>query len=226
MGKNTVALLSLLMLGACVALCAAEPTKGALKVEITDQSTIVCFGDSLTCGYGADSPQDSYPMVLQRWVKIPVINAGVNDDTTEGAKARFQRDVLDNHPAIILFDFGGNDLYNSAHRASIRQIEANFRSMLDQVDMKKTKVYVIRYYNDQMRFLDAFWGFDRMLGRLERDYDVTIIRDLWAGVWGKKELKFNMNHPNSTGYAIVAKNVFEAIKPALERNDLLALPAR
>ena len=39
--------------------------------------------------------------------------------------------------------------------------------MLSHVDMKNTKVYIIRYYNDQLRYLDVFLQFDRIRDRRE-----------------------------------------------------------
>lgn len=191
------------------------------KLEINENSTVVCFGDSLTYGHGADKIEDSYPMIIQKWIKIPVINAGINDATTEIAKNRFNKDVLEKNPVIIIFNFGGNDIYNSNPQLSIKQIESNFKYMFDQIDFNKTDVFLLRYYNNQMRFLDVFFSFDRMLDRLEKHYDVKIIRDIWKGVWGHEEMKYNMTHPNSKGYKIIAQNVFQEIKTSLEYNNLL-----
>jgi lysophospholipase L1-like esterase len=36
-----------------------------VKLNITDKSTIVCFGDSLTSGHGADNINNSFSMVMQ-----------------------------------------------------------------------------------------------------------------------------------------------------------------
>lgn len=82
-------------------------------------------------------------------------------------------------------------------------IEANFCTMLDKLDTSKTKVYIMRFYNDQMRFLDLFDSFDRMLKRLEKDYGATIIWDAWSGAWGHKDRKFDMTHCNAKGYKIM-----------------------
>jgi hypothetical protein len=40
-----------------------------MKLNITETSSIVCFGDSLTYGHGADSINDSFPMILQEKIK-------------------------------------------------------------------------------------------------------------------------------------------------------------
>lgn len=192
-------------------------------VNINENSTIVCFGDSLTYGHGANSETESWPALLQKRVKIPVINSGRNDDTTEDGILRFDEDVILHNPAVVIFDFGGNDLFYPKKKLSHKQIEANFRTMLDKLDISKTKVYIMRFYNNQMRFFDIFGSFDRMLKRLEKDYDVTIIWDAWSGAWGHKDCKFDMTHCNAKGYKIMEQNIFNVLEPFLRENDLLIM---
>jgi lysophospholipase L1-like esterase len=192
-------------------------------VNINANSTIVCFGDSLTYGHGANSETESWPALLQKRVKIPVINSGRNDDTTEDGILRFDEDVILHNPAVVIFDFGGNDLFYPKKKLSHKQIEANFRTMLDKLDISKTKVYIMRFYNNQMRFFDIFGSFDRILKRLEKDYDVTIIWDAWSGAWGHKDCKFDMTHCNAKGYKIMEQNIFNVLEPFLRENDLLIM---
>ena len=206
--------------------CATSKTethkeKSVKTVEIKDNSTIVCFGDSLTYGHGADSATESWPALLQKRVKIPVINSGRNDDTTADGLLRFDTDVLSHNPAVVILDFGGNDLFYPKKRLSRKQIETNFRTMIDRLDLSTTQVYIMRFYNNQMRFLDLFGRFDRMLKRLEKDYGVTIIWDAWSGAWGHKDCKFDMTHCNAKGYKIMEENIFNVLEPFLKENDLL-----
>jgi acyl-CoA thioesterase-1 len=193
-----------------------------IKLNITETSTIVCFGDSLTYGHGSDSRDETFPGYLQTMVNIPVINSGVNDDTTALGLARIQKDVLDHNPIIVLIDFGGNDLYNSKPKLTIKEIEANFRQMIQLIDNGNCKIYLIRYFNNQMRMFDVFFSFDRMLNRIKTDYpNIEVLENIWEGVWGKKELKYDFTHPNSKGYKIIAENIYNKIKPILEYNNLI-----
>lgn len=191
------------------------------NLKITETSTIVCFGDSLTYGNGADHDTESWPAVLQESVKIPVINSGINDDTTKDGVKRFQTDVLNHNPAILIFDFGGNDIYQFSKRQTYSEIEHNFRTMLDQVDFDNTQVFIMRFYNDDMHFFDFFGVFDKILLRLEEDYDVIIIWDAWNGAWGHSDCKYDMTHCNAKGYRIMAENILSVLKPCLKQNDLL-----
>lgn len=199
----------------------SELEKEPITLKIAENSTIVCFGDSLTNGHGADHDTESWPAVLQRRVNIPVVNSGIDDDTTERGVARFQTDVLDHNPAILIFDFGGNDLYYPAGKLSYKQIETNFRTMLDQIDFDSTQVYLMRFYNDEMRFLDPFYKFDNILKRLEDDYPVIVIWDAWSDAWGHKDCKYDMTHCNAKGYEIMERNIFKVLEPCLVKNNLL-----
>jgi lysophospholipase L1-like esterase len=193
------------------------------KLEINEDSTIICFGDSLTYGKGRTSIEESYPMTLQKSINIKVINSGVESfDTTTDGLERIERDVLAYNPVIVLIGFGGNDLYYPPKKLSIKKIENNFKEMIKLLDNRNREIYIVRFFNDEMRFLDIFYRFDRMLNRIQKEYpNVRIIKNIWEGVWGKKEYKYDLSHPNSKGNVIIANNIFNEIKDVLEYNNLI-----
>lgn len=190
------------------------------NLPITESSTVVCFGDSLTYGHGADSATESWPALLQENISIPVINSGKDDDTTLDGVNRFQTDVLNHNPAILIIDFGGNDIYNFSKKLSYAEIEENFKRMLDQLDFDKTQVYIMRFFNDEMRFLDMLGAFDKILMRIEKKYDVIIIWDAWSGAWGHKDCKYDMSHCNAKGYKIMSQNILSVLEPCLKKNNI------
>jgi len=198
-----------------------ELEKEVLKLEIDENSSVVCFGDSLTYGHGADSETESWPALLQKRVVIPVLNKGIDDNTTEDAVARFEDDVLANNPAIVIFDFGGNDIYLPSKKVSYSNIEKNFRTMFDQLDFDMTQVYLMRFYNNEMKFLDPFGRFDRMIKRLETDYPIIVIWDAWTDAWGHSDCKSGMTHCNAKGYAVMEQRIFTVLEPCLRSNNLL-----
>jgi len=218
-------LFTTLIFAGCATQVGTDPSdleERLIDLELTETSTIVCFGDSLTYGHGLDTATESWPALLQQKVTIPVINAGIDDNTTEDAVARFETDVLDNNPAIVIFDFGGNDIYLPKKKVSYANIEKNFRTMLDQLDFEKTQVYLMRFYNNEMKFLDPFGTFDKILLRLEEDYPVIVIWDAWSGAWGHKDYKLDFTHCNAEGYKIMVEHIYDAMEPCLEKNDLIA----
>lgn len=85
---------------------------------------IVCFGDSTTDNAfvpNSSTFKDSYKglKVYSKWLeeklpevigrKIEVINSGVNGDTTRDAMRRFNSDVLNHQPNMVIIQFGAND---------------------------------------------------------------------------------------------------------------------
>ncbi len=70
---------------------------------------IVCIGDSLTAGYGLE-PNENWPFLLAKELKIEVINSGISGDTTSGMLARFKAMVIDHKPTHTIIMGGTNDL--------------------------------------------------------------------------------------------------------------------
>ena len=88
-----------------------------LLVLFSDQSvlaapkTIVAFGDSTTALRGRT---EVYATLLARELSLEggpvrVINAGVGGHTTADAKKRFEKDVLEHQPDVVVIQFGIND---------------------------------------------------------------------------------------------------------------------
>ena len=220
--KIFILMMAVCLLGCCKTNGGNVATKEPMKLTVNENSTIVCFGDSLTYGHGADSIATSFPMLLQEKINIPVINSGMNDDTTAGGLKRIQKDVLEHNPVMVLIDFGGNDIYNSKPKLGIKDIENNFKEMIRILDNGNREIYIIRYFNNQMRIFDIFFRFDRMLNRIQDEYpNVRIIKNVWEGVWGKKEYKYDFTHPNTEGYKIIANNIYDEMREVLEYNDLI-----
>lgn len=78
---------------------------------------IVCLGDSITGVYYHSGGLRAYPEMLeialrQAYPNAPVTvrNAGISGDTTKGALARLDRDVIAHHPHLVTVMFGMNDL--------------------------------------------------------------------------------------------------------------------
>jgi hypothetical protein len=84
----------------------------ACPLLAADRPILVCFGDSITAGYGLETGQ-SFPDALQRDLDrrgyhYKVINQGTSGATTKDAVADL-RSILLLHPQIVIVEFGGND---------------------------------------------------------------------------------------------------------------------
>ena len=94
-------LLSLLCLPAAV--LASPPADGTF--------TVISFGDSTTASRKNVEPYTF--QLAQRFksaaAEIRFINRGVPDDNTDRARARLKTDILDDHPSLVIVQFGLND---------------------------------------------------------------------------------------------------------------------
>lgn len=84
----------------------------AMPLVAADRPVIVCYGDSITAGYGLQQGQ-TYPDDLQhqldaRGYHYKVINMGTSGATTKDAVAHVD-EVLRAHPSVVIVEFGGND---------------------------------------------------------------------------------------------------------------------
>ena len=104
--------------------CAAPPTltriepalaRAAARIEQAKALTIVAVGSSSTQGVGATDPSLNYPSRLETALKqrlpgvaIRVINRGKGGEDAEEEFARLQRDVIAEHPDVVIWQVGTN----------------------------------------------------------------------------------------------------------------------
>ena len=96
------------------------------------QQTVLCFGDSLTAGYGLD-PDQAYPALLQKKINhqgwpFHVVNAGLSGDTTSGGLRRINW-ILRQQVDVLLIELGANDGFRGIEPS---QIKKNLQGIIDQ----------------------------------------------------------------------------------------------
>jgi len=88
--------------------------------------TIVTLGSSSTSGVGASRPDDSYPSRLavfldghfpELWVRV--INRGVPGEEAQAMAARLDRDVLAEHPDLVIWQVGTNAVLHDTDPAAV-----------------------------------------------------------------------------------------------------------
>jgi lysophospholipase L1-like esterase len=167
---------------------------------------IICFGDSLTSGYGA-TPGMDYPAQLSRLVGRPVINAGRSGETTVSALARLDRDVLSRSPRIVLVTLGGNDLMRGMDR---QQAFGNLKAIVTSIQARGALVII--------GGVEApIWGrgFEEGYRQVSKETGAVLIPDVLKGIMGNPNLMHDAIHPNDSGYAAMARYFHEAMKPYL-----------
>ncbi|MFA6568434.1 MAG: GDSL-type esterase/lipase family protein [Victivallales bacterium] len=84
---------------------------GNEELQTKKSKTIVVFGDSTTATRGK---LEIYANLLARelpakGIPVEIINAGIGGNNTQMAAARFEKDVLEKNPDMVVIQFGIND---------------------------------------------------------------------------------------------------------------------
>jgi len=166
--------------------------------------TIICFGDSLTAGTGADPGMD-YPAQLSRMISKPVINAGVRGDTTARALKRLQRDVLSRSPDVVLITLGGNDLKNGVAKDIAFK---NLKRIVESIQVQGARVII-----GGLKFPLRDRGYARGYMDLADQTGAMLIPDIFKDIMGNRKLMSDPIHPNGDGYKIMAERFMEAMLP-------------
>ncbi len=165
-------------------------------------STIICFGDSLTYGTGADQGKD-YPSQLSIMIGKPLINAGVPGDTTASALKRLRRDVLSGSPDLVLITLGGNDLKNGVAK------DVAFENLKRIVEL--TQEQGARVIIGGLKFPLRDRGFARGYKEMADQTGAVLIPNILEDIIGRRNLMSDPIHPNGDGYKIMAERFLEAM---------------
>jgi acyl-CoA thioesterase I len=194
---------------------AVQPAK---TPELDTRPVIVCFGDSLTAGYGADAGQ-SYPDHLQRLLdsegkSFHVVNAGVSGETTKDGLERVNH-VIGLHPQIVVLEFGGND---GLRGLPIEQTQSNIDAMIAQLQKSGTKVALAGITLPPDYGPDYIAKFNAMYPALAKKYHVPLLPFLLQDVYGTAgDMQADATHATTQGNKQVALNVEKLIAPMLKR---------
>jgi len=167
-------------------------------------TTIICFGDSLTAGTGADPGMD-YPSQLSKMIAKPLIKAGVPGDTTASALKRLQRDVLSRSPDMVLITLGGNDLKNGVAKDIAFK---NLKRIVESIQGLGARVII-----GGLKFPLRDRGYARGYKDLADQSGAVLIPDIFKDIMGNRKLMSDSIHPNGDGYKIMAERFMEAMLP-------------
>ncbi len=173
---------------------------------------IICFGDSITFGHGANSGE-SYPVQLAEMINFEIINSGADSDTSADALARIDSDVLEKEPRLVIIEFGGNDFLR---KVPIEETVSNIKAMVDKIQAKGAMVAIFDISSGMIMS-----NYRAAFRNIASEKQAIFIPDALKGIITNPQLKSDFIHPNSIGYKMVAHRVYRAIIPYLNENSLI-----
>jgi acyl-CoA thioesterase-1 len=175
--------------------------------------TIICFGDSLTEGMGADSGED-YPTVLSRQLGMPVINAGQRGDTTARALERISDAVLSKNPRLVILLLGGNYFLRQLPRQETRK---NLEEIARRIQAHGAMVVIagmkLGFFTDE---------YSSIFEETARRFGALYVAQVTKGILDDTRFKHDPIHPNGAGYRLIAERIADKIKPLLREADRLS----
>ena len=190
----------------------------AAPLRAAEPKTIVCFGDSLTAGYGVD-PDEAYPALIQRKITaagLPyrVVNAGLSGETTAGGLRRvdwIMRGTVD----VFVLELGANDALRGL---PVPQMRENLQGIIDRVRAKAPGARIVLAGMEAPRNLgDAYThAFSDLYRELAATNHLPLIPFFLEGVAAHPELnQADGIHPTAAGHVIVAETVWQVLSPLL-----------
>jgi acyl-CoA thioesterase-1 len=201
---------------------ATQQTKPSQLAEASENSTetILCFGDSITAGYGLEDSNDAFPAVLQEKIdslnlKYIVVNSGLSGETTAGGKSRIDW-VLNQDIDIFVLELGAND---GLRGVPLSETRSNLQAIIRTVKEKspKTKIILAGMQLPPNMGLKYTTEFKQLFFELAEANNLAFIPFILKDVGGIVELNQSDGiHPTVEGHKIVAHTVWEVLKPMLE----------
>jgi acyl-CoA thioesterase I len=190
----------------------------ALPAVAAERPVLVCFGDSITAGYGLQQ-NEAYPAALQRKLDAAgyhykVVNEGTSGATTKDAVASVPG-VLKLQPQVVIVEYGGNDGLRGLPLDATRR---NLDTVLTQLENAHVKVLLAGITlppNYGADYIHAFEGTFRDLAAKHHTAFVPMLyKDL---VKAPGTIQADGIHPTAKGSDIIADTLLPVLKPLLAK---------
>ncbi|WP_037324984.1 arylesterase [Salinimicrobium terrae] len=187
-----------------------------------DSKTILFFGDSLTAAMGLD-PAEGYPAEIQEMIdslgfNYEVVNAGLSGETTAAGKNRIDW-VLNQKVDVFVLALGAND---GLRGVPVEETRRNLQAIIDNVREENPGVEIILAGMQIPPNMGPEYttDFRELFPEIAEQNNIHLIPFLLEGVAGDPDLNQQDGiHPTAEGYDIVAKNVWEVLKPVLGEKE-------
>lgn len=183
-----------------------------------DRPLLVCYGDSITAGYGLDSGQ-SYPDALQRGIDArgyhyKVLNQGTSGATTKDAAAGLHA-ILALHPQVAIVEFGGND---GLRGLPLDQTRRNLDQVLTALEAAHIKVLLAGITLPPNYGPDYIHQFDQLFRSLAASHHVAFVPMIYKDmIHVPGAIQSDGIHPTAKGSQILANTLLRALQPLLRK---------
>jgi acyl-CoA thioesterase-1 len=174
--------------------------------------TIICFGDSLTEGVGAELGEE-YPTVLSRELGTRIVNAGQRGDTSARALERISDLIVNKNPRLVIVLLGGNDFLRQVPTEETRK---NLKEIVRRIQEHGAMVAIAGM---KLGFFTDEYG--PIFQETAQEFGALYIPQVLKGILNDSKFKSDQIHPNGAGYRLIAERIAEKIKPLLQEADRL-----
>lgn len=184
-----------------------------------DRPRLVCFGDSITAGYGLDQGE-SYPDALQRDLdklgySYQVDNKGTSGATSKDAAARVNS-IVALHPAIVIVEFGGND---GLRGLPLDQTRRNLDSVLTTIESAHIRLLLAGITLPPNYGPDYVHQFNQIFVDLAAKHRTALVPMIYKDlIHVPGTIQPDGIHPTAKGSEIVARTLLAALKPMLRKS--------
>lgn len=190
------------------------------EARAADKPVLVCFGDSITAGYGLQTGQ-SYPDALQRDLDVKGYHYKVNNQGTSGATTKDAvadiRSILLLHPEIVVVEFGGNDGLRGVPPDQTRR---NLDQVLTALEAAHIKILLAGITLPPNYGADYIHSFEQVFRDLAAKHHVTFVPMIYKDLINVQgAIQQDGIHPTAKGSEIIANTLLQALKPLLRKDS-------
>ena len=188
--------------------------------QAADRPVLVCFGDSITAGYGLQTGQ-AYPDYLQQKLDSLGFHYRVNNQGTSGATTKDAVASLHSiqllRPEIVIVEFGGNDGLRGLPPDQTRR---NLNQVLTTLENAHIKVLLAGITLPPNYGSDYIHAFDQVFRDLAAQHHPAFVPMIYKDlVHVPNTIQADGIHPTALGSQIIVETLLPALKPLLNKSS-------
>jgi acyl-CoA thioesterase-1 len=184
-----------------------------------EQPLLVCYGDSITAGYGLEAGQ-SFPDALQRDLDSRGYHYKVNNQGTSGATTKDAvsdlRSILQLHPDVVIVEFGGND---GLRGLPLTETRRNLDAVLTGLEIAHIKILLAGITLPPNYGQEYIQQFELIYRDLAKKHHVAFVPMLYKDLVNVPgTIQPDGIHPTAKGSEIIARTLLPVLEPLLRKN--------